>query len=289
MFGGNSQKRGDPMAASTNTQDLTPEAVRAVLRTQRLGRTLHIMDHTPSTNTAALALAQKGAEDGTVVVAERQTAGRGRLGRRWYSPPGENLYCSVILRKAPATERLSEWLSWVPLISAVAAARAVQAVTGLQPSLKWPNDILIGQRKLGGLLCESSGSQKHGTLVVVGIGINVNARRESFPVDLREVATSLASEAGRSFDRGILLAALLSELESRHLALLSGKPADYVNEYSTLCSTLGRQVRVNLAGGNNVEGRADSIAPDGSLRIIEAGTQSGGAREVRTGDVIHLR
>ncbi len=112
------------MSSPTDSQTLTSEAIRAVLRTKTFGRTLHILQETSSTNTAALALAQKGAEDGTVVVAERQTAGRGRLGRSWYSPAGANLYCSVIVRQTPGPTQLTEWLSWVPLLSAVAAARA---------------------------------------------------------------------------------------------------------------------------------------------------------------------
>ncbi|MBI4400943.1 MAG: biotin--[acetyl-CoA-carboxylase] ligase [Nitrospirae bacterium] len=277
------------MSPPTDFQALTPESVRAVLRTRKLGQTLHILEETPSTNTAALALAQKGAEDGTVVVAERQTAGRGRLGRRWFSPPGENLYCSVILRPTPAPDRIAEWLSWAPLLSAVATARAVQAVSGLHPLLKWPNDILVGHRKLGGVLCESNGSHAHGTFVVVGIGLNVNTKRENFPDDLREIATSLAAEAGHSFDRAALLAALLAELEATAESLLMGKPTTFVHVYTALCSTVGRRVRVNLAGGESVEGWADSIGMDGSLRIKKDGANTETMLEVRAGDVIHLR
>lgn len=277
------------MSAPTDFQALTPESVRAVLRTRKLGRILHLLEETPSTNTAALALAQTGAEEGTVVVAERQTAGRGRLGRRWFSPSGENLYCSVILRPTPAPDRMAEWLSWAPLISAVAAARAVQTVSGLSPSLKWPNDILVGHRKLGGVLCESNGSHTHGTFVVVGIGLNVNTKREDFPDELRAIATSLAAEAGHSFNRAVLLAALLAELEATAESLLLGKPTTLVHMYTARCSTLGRQVRVNLAGGESIEGLADSIAPDGSLRVIRDQSTGGGIIEVRAGDVIHLR
>jgi BirA family biotin operon repressor/biotin-[acetyl-CoA-carboxylase] ligase len=277
------------MSSPADSQALTPETIRAVLHTKSFGRTLHILHETPSTNTAAMALAQKGAEHGTVVVAERQTAGRGRLGRSWYSPAGENLYCSVIVRQTASQTRLAEWLSWLPLLSAVASARAIQAVAALQARLKWPNDILIGQRKLGGVLCESNGSRTQGRFVVVGIGINVNTPRNAFPDDLRDLATSLAAEAGHSCDRVALLATLLSELENCIENLSAQQSADLKREYTKLCSTLGRQVRVSLASGESVAGQADAINPDGSLRIIRNGANTGTILDLRAGDVIHIR
>jgi len=277
------------MSLPTVSQTLTPETIRAALRTKTFGRTLHILHETPSTNTAAMALAQKGAEDGTVVVAERQTAGRGRLGRSWYSPAGENLYCSVIVRQTQSQTRLEEWLSWLPLLSAVAAARAIQAVAALQARLKWPNDILINQQKLGGVLCESNGSRSQGRFVVVGIGINVNTPRNAFPDDLRDLATSLAAEAGHSCDRVALLATLLSELENCIENLSAQQSVDLKREYTKLCSTLGRQVRVSLASGESVEGQADAINPDGSLRLIRNGANAGTILDLRAGDVTHVQ
>ena len=277
------------MSLPTASQTLTPETIRAALRTKTFGRTLHILHETPSTNTAAMALAQKGAENGTVVVAERQTAGRGRLGRSWYSPAGENLYCSVIVRQTQSQTRLEEWLSWLPLLSAVAAARAIQAVAALQARLKWPNDILINQQKLGGVLCESNGSRSQGRFVVVGIGINVNTPRHAFPDELRDLATSLAAEAGHRINRVALLSALLSELELC-IGNLSAQPsAEVKREYTKLCSTLGRQVRVSLASGESVEGHADAINSDGSLRLIRNGANAGTILDLRAGDVTHVR
>ncbi|MBI5410514.1 MAG: biotin--[acetyl-CoA-carboxylase] ligase [Nitrospirae bacterium] len=280
------------MVTPADSQPLTKEAIHALLRTTTFGRTLHILQTTTSTNNEAMALAQQGAGDGTVVVAETQTAGKGRLGRRWYSPPEENLYCSVIMRNVPADD-LSGWLSAVPLLSAVAVAQAIQAVAGLKPFLKWPNDILVGDRKLGGLLCESSLGGPSRTLartfVVVGIGLNVNSRRESFPEEIREIATSIAAETGRLIDRASLLATILLELEIYSEALLTRPPETFLSGYARLCSTLGRRVRVNLAEGKTVEGLADSIAPDGSLRIIRDQANGGGVVEVRAGDIVHLR
>lgn len=277
----------------TSHSPLTVASVRPLLTTRTLGRTLHLLNETTSTNAIALALAQEGAEHGTVVTAEVQTAGRGRLGRHWHSPAGENLYCSVILRKI---EIELQWrgMCWIPLVSAVAAARAVEAISGLTPALKWPNDLLLGARKLGGVLCESSGLgskggfDQHG-FVIVGIGINVNTPRDAFPGDLRDIATSLAGETGRQFDRAALLAALLEALEHRYEALLAKQSTGVEEEYRKLCATVGRRVRIELAGGERMEGRADAILEDGSLRIVRDDAHAGVMVEIRAADVVHLR
>lgn len=271
---------------------LTKGAVQALLRTQRLGRALQLLKETTSTNMEAVCLAQLGIEHGTVVVAEHQTAGKGRLGRSWHSPAGGNLYCSVILRATMPPEQAPKGLPWIPLASAVAAARAVKTVTGLQPAVKWPNDLLVGHRKLGGLLCESGVAGRQNLYVVVGIGINVNTPREAFPVDLQDAATSLVTELSHPVDRAALLAAFLFELEGRVNPLLAGltvKSSDLLHEYSSLCSTLGRKVRVSLADGATVEGVAHSIAVNGSLCIVESDGKAGKLVEVHAGDVIHLR
>lgn len=272
---------------------MTSSALAAALSTTTLGRSLHILEETSSTNSVASALAQNGAADGTVVFAERQTAGRGRLGRQWYSPPGKNLYASVLLRRTPVSEHAAQWLNWVPLLSALAVGRAIQVMTGLQPSLKWPNDILLGERKVGGLLCESSGLGTLSSFVIVGIGLNVNVWREAFPEDLRDHATSLAAEAGHPFDRVALLAMILSELELRYDAFFSNRFADISHEYDLRCSTVGQRVRVEMAHGTYIEGLAESIAADGSLRLLvqdsTGGSEQGTVIDVRCGDITHLR
>jgi BirA family biotin operon repressor/biotin-[acetyl-CoA-carboxylase] ligase len=191
------------------------------------------------------------------------------------------------LRTVPPPERLPGWLSWIPLVSGVAVLRTVQAVAGFTPTLKWPNDVLVGDRKLGGVLCESSGFGTTTAVMVVGIGVNVNESRDSFPDELRAVATSLFAETGCRFDRVTLLAGLLSEVEARSAAILSTTPAAVREEYMRLCSTLGRRVQVTLATGESLRGLADSIEPDGGLRIIHDG--SGQELTIRAGDVLHLR
>jgi BirA family biotin operon repressor/biotin-[acetyl-CoA-carboxylase] ligase len=274
------------MATPAAFQPLTVPGIQRALSTKTFGRTLHVLEEVASTNTTAAALAQESAPHGTVVVAESQTAGRGRLGRHWHSPSGKNLYCSVLLRTMPAREQQSLWLSWIPLTAALAVSRAVQVFTNLKPSVKWPNDILVGNRKLGGILCESSGIGTAHATVIVGIGLNVNIRRDEFPEDLREIATSLAIETRHPCDRTALLAALLAELETRYESFLAGNHGDILKEYMLRCSTIGRRVRIELAHGEQMDGAADSIQTDGSLRIIRDDRT---AVDVRAGDVIHLR
>jgi BirA family biotin operon repressor/biotin-[acetyl-CoA-carboxylase] ligase len=267
-------------------QPLDAQTIQRALSTKMLGRSLHVLAEVASTNTAAAALAQESAPHGAVVVAESQTAGRGRLGRHWHSPSGKNIYCSVLLRALPAREQQPLWLSWIPLIAALAISRAVQVVTGLKPSVKWPNDILIGNRKLGGILCESSGIGTAHASVIVGIGLNVNIRRDEFPDDLREIATSVAVESGHPCDRTALLTALLAELETRCESFLAGNHGDILEEYMLRCSTIGRRVRIELAHGEQMDGTAESIRPDGSLRILR---NDHATVDIRAGDVIHLR
>jgi BirA family biotin operon repressor/biotin-[acetyl-CoA-carboxylase] ligase len=174
------------------------------------------------------------------------------------------------------------------LISAVAAARAIQMVTGLTARVKWPNDLLIDEHKVGGLLCESSAREPvSSSYLVLGIGINVNTSQESFPPELRDRATSLAIRTGRHIEKAGLLSALLQELEHALDSLASARPEELIRSYTSYCATIGRRVRIDL-GADSLEGRADSIAQDGSLRVSRDG-QEDQIVEVRAGDVIHVR
>jgi len=267
-------------------QPLNAHTIQRALSTKAFGRALRVLGEVASTNTHTAALAEENVPHGTVVVAESQTAGRGRLGRHWHSPSGKNLYCSVLLRTMPAREQQPLWLSWISLIAALAVSRAVQVTTSLKPSVKWPNDILIGNRKLGGILCESSGVGTAHATVVVGIGLNVNVRRDEFPEELREIATSLAIEAGHPCDRTALLAALLGEMETRCESFLAGNHEDILKEYMLRCSTVGQRVRIELAHGEQMDGTAESIQTDGSLRVIRDDRTTA---DIRAGDVVHLR
>lgn len=273
------------MRRSVSSQPLTADAVRSALSTRILGRSLYLFDETLSTNSAAAKLARDGAPHGTLVVAEHQTAGRGRLGRQWHSPAAGNLYCSLLLRELPTPNRVS----WIPLVAAVAVASAIDQVTGLRTALKWPNDMLVAERKIGGILCESTGLGTSAAVLVVGIGLNVNANRDELPDDIRPFATTMAAEAGQFFSRAELIGRLLAEFEPRYERLLSPESTMTLDEYRARCSTLGQLVRAEVGQGQWVRGRATAIADDGSLELMPDDRATTSPISVRAGDIVHLR
>lgn len=239
-----------------------------------------------------MTLAQNGAEGGTVVVAEAQSAGRGRHARIWFSPPGLNLYCSIIVRGLGQALSLADWLSWVPLTTALAVAEAVQGVAATSLALKWPNDLLLDERKVGGILCESSLAIPDNPIVVIGIGLNVNVSHEAFPDELRLIATSLFESSHRLVDRNRLLAQLLLELEQSLDELRDHGPSRLLQAYQRRCTTLGRQVRVILGADEELLGTAVAITSDGTLQVKPSADAAGMDKalvDVRAGDVIHVR
>jgi BirA family biotin operon repressor/biotin-[acetyl-CoA-carboxylase] ligase len=241
-------------------------------------RDIRVVAETGSTNSDLLGDARDGLAEGTVLVAESQSAGRGRLGRQWVSPPGAALTFSVLLRPG-AVPQASR--GWVPLLAGVAVALAVRAETGVDASLKWPNDVQASGAKLAGILAEQAGGA-----IVVGIGINVSAGRDELPV---ASATSLALEGAEGVAPGRLLAGVLGELQRWYLAW-AGRLGDAAGsglhrEYHRLCGTLGRQVRVSLPGGRTVAGVASEVDQTGRLVVRSAG----GPVPVSAGDVIHVR
>jgi BirA family transcriptional regulator, biotin operon repressor / biotin---[acetyl-CoA-carboxylase] ligase len=189
---------------------LAPEAALPRLR-GRFGRPYEHVGSTPSTQL----LLAPDAPEGALVVAEEQTAGRGRLGRRWLAPAGTSLLCSLQLRPTVGTERLPELTG----VAARACAEAITALTGLEPALKLPNDVLVDGRKVAGILAEGREGR-----IVLGMGINVNVTADELPQDVDRPATSLLVESGREHDRVELLAELLERLERRYEAWLSGAP-----------------------------------------------------------------
>jgi BirA family transcriptional regulator, biotin operon repressor / biotin---[acetyl-CoA-carboxylase] ligase len=272
---------------------LTRETIHSTLSTTWLGRRIELFDSLPSTNREAAQLAQADVEHGTVVAADGQTAGRGRLSRTWFSPPGANLYCSVILRTARPPERLTEWLSWLPLVSALAAAEAIEQVSSLHVSVKWPNDLLISERKVGGILCESGTGIRSDPFQIIGIGINVNVDHDDWPTELRESATSIWQERKIVVDRNRLLAQVLFELEQCLDELVVHGTNRIAMAYHQRCSTIGHTVRATLGNGEIVVGLAEGISQDGSLRVRPQAPQPGsGTPEVvhlRVADIIHVR
>ena len=272
---------------------LTRDTIHSTLSTTSLGRRIELFGCLPSTNREAAQLAQAEVEHGTVVVADSQTAGRGRLSRTWFSPPGANLYCSIILRVMRPPERLVEWLSWLPLISAIAAAEAIEQVSSIHVSVKWPNDLLISERKVGGILCESGTRPQSDPFQIIGIGINVNVDHDDWPADLRDSATSLWQERKIVVDRNRLLAQLLLDLEQCVDELTIHGTNRLTLAYHQRCSTIGQTIQATLASGDVVVGLAEGIGQDGSLRVRPQVTQPGsGTLEVihlRVADIIHVR
>ncbi len=245
----------------------------AVLRPGGLWRRIDVVKETGSTNADLLAAAET-ADQGIVLVAESQNAGRGRLGRTWTSPPRAALTFSMLLRPSlPAKKR-----GWLPLITGVAAASAIQAVSGLEARLKWPNDVLIADRKTAGILAEATGP-----FVVAGIGINVSSTQAELPPPGPGglPPTSLATAGADGVTREALLTALLAEFERLYVA-----DAAWSGEYLRWSATVGTQVRVELPGDRTLTGIATGIDEDGQLLVA---TSDGVPVAVSAGDVVHLR
>ncbi len=192
-------------------------SVAHLLESERIGKKIISLQDTVSTNAVAFRMAEDGAEEGGVIIAERQTGGKGRLGRNWASPAGVNLYCSVILRP-PIQPVAAPQLTF---LSVIAVARAIEQLTPLKARIKWPNDILINGKKVAGLLNEMSAETDKVNFVILGIGVNLNMTQEQFPGDLRHPATSLFIENGVKADRTGFTRVMLHELDSLYSAFLA--------------------------------------------------------------------
>ena len=272
---------------------LAVSAIQAFLTTESLGRRIHMHERLDSTNREAMAMAQAGAGHGTLLLADAQTAGKGRMARTWFSPPGLNIYASVIIRVPMEPSRMAVWLSWLPLMAALGVAEAIETIADARVAVKWPTDLLIGERKLAGILCESGTSPGVGAFQVIGMGINVNGMRTDFPEELQESATSIRQETGGLVDRNRLVAQLLTGLESRMKELLSAGREPLAHAYRRRCATIGKTVKAMLADGHECVGMAEAIAEDGSLTLVQASAsganQAPVVRQLRAADIVHVR
>ena len=272
---------------------LSLDAIHSTLATQALGHRIELRDQIKSTNREAIALAHAGVEHGTVVVADSQTEGRGRLSRQWFSPPGVNLYCSIVIKKTINADRLAEWLSWLPLMTALAAAESIETVAAAHVTVKWPNDLLIAERKVGGILCESGTGARSGPFQVIGIGLNINGERNDFPEDLREAATTIRHETGLPVERNRLLAKFLHELEACVEEFESRGSERVALAYQQRCSTIGKTIKATLTDGKEFVGLAEGIEQDGALRVIQRPLPTDGRppdiQHLRVADIVHLR
>jgi len=242
------------------------------------GWRVEVTEASPSTNAELSARARAGEPAGLVLVAEHQTAGRGRLDRVWVTPPRAALTFSLLVR--PDAVPVVRW-PWLPLLTGLAVVEAVHDVAGVPATLKWPNDVLVGDLKLAGILVELVEAPS-GAAAVVGVGLNVSSTREELPV---ETATSLRLSGAGTVDRSALLPAVLARFSHWYDAWSGSRGADVLAAYRAACSTLGRQVRVDLPGGAPLLGRAVDVDDDGRLLVDDGRT----VRPLGAGDVVHVR
>jgi BirA family transcriptional regulator, biotin operon repressor / biotin---[acetyl-CoA-carboxylase] ligase len=277
-----------PEASSSRWSDLDRPALDAPALSAALGRdgglwrSLEVVERTGSTNADLLARAAEGAPEGTVLVAELQETGRGRLDRIWTSPPRAGLTVSLLLRPdVPAARR-----GWLPLLTGVALAESVGEITGVRASLKWPNDLLaLDGRKLAGILAEAATSSPGGPAVVVGTGLNVNTNAAELP----DTGTSLSVVTGRPVDRGPVLLGFLRAFERRYRGWVTalGDPvaSGLARDYLAWSSTVGSTVEVTMPDGSLLSGTAQAVDWDGRLVVATAE----GPVELASGDVRHVR
>ncbi len=265
---------------------IDPAALRReLIRPDSLWRSVEVVAETGSTNADLAGRARAGAELGAVLVTDFQSAGRGRQGRTWTAPPGTNIAMSVLLR--PAGIEPGRW-TWLPLLTGLAVSDGLRQALDLPAVLKWPNDVLVNDRKLCGILAERVDTPD-GPAAVVGMGINVTLSPEQLPVPTATSVAIAAAElgaAGLVLSRTTLITHILVSLERilRHWSTVDNDAAMSI-AYVERCSTIGRRVRVLLAGDQAVEGVAESIDPDGRL-VVATDT---GRRVFGAGDVVHLR
>jgi BirA family biotin operon repressor/biotin-[acetyl-CoA-carboxylase] ligase len=259
---------------------LTAWEIQAGLGTDQIGKKVHFFSNVDSTNTAAFRLALNGASEGEVVVVESQTAGKGRMGRQWESPSGVNIYLSIILRPPFPPSKIP----LITLMTAVACAEAIEEVAGVLPAIKWPNDLLLGEKKIGGILTEADMEMDKINFIIVGIGINVNMPRSAFPPSIRDTATSLQEVLGKQVSRVTIIQTLLQKFELWYTRFKEGRGKEIKRRWEELSQIRGKHVSVAFMG-EMVQGMALEIDADGALLIQEAG---GAVKRIVAGDV-HVR
>jgi len=259
---------------------ILPNRVKAGLQTKIIGRTIHYFRSLPSTNDIAKELAQKGAKEGTVIVAETQTRGRGRLRRRWISPRG-GLWFSIILRPRISPKDAPK----LTLMTSVAVTKTINKLFDLEAEIKWPNDVLVKGKKVCGILTETSTRGDALDFAVVGVGVNANFSVHDFPKNLQVSSTTLKEELKRKIERETLLRSLLEATEHYYSMYIQGKFNTILAEWKSLSKFLGSYVEV-LSFDEKIEGWASDIDKNGAL-VIRLGDQI--IRKIVSGDVTILK
>jgi BirA family biotin operon repressor/biotin-[acetyl-CoA-carboxylase] ligase len=246
-----------------------------------IGRKIFFYETIDSTNTIAAELAEKGEAEGAVIIADCQKKGRGRLGRHWVSPPGVNIYMSILLR--PDIELKDATL--LTIMAAIGCTVALRRVTGIDITIKWPNDLIVSDKKVGGILTEMRIVHRKIEYAITGIGINVNMDSDALPDVIKEVATSVKMEAGTLYSRTEIITEILNEISHWYKILKEERRQELLSQWEQLTSTLGREVKVNL-GKETLTGLAESIDGEGMLILR---LPSGTLRVIRDGDLTFLR
>ncbi len=275
----------------TKSPDLSLEEIKNSLQ-KTIFKDIIYFQHIDSTNTHAMELASKGFQEGTVLIADEQIQGRGRLGRKWLSPAGKNLYMSVILKP----HILPQDAAFLTLMSAVACASALRRLTSVPVSIKWPNDLMVSDlsecghatqagRKLGGILTEIKADMDRIMHAVIGIGININLDAEDMPDEIKDTATSIKNESGDAQSRTLIAVEILKELDRWYNILLNKGKVTIKDKWLKLSSTIGRAVKVTVMD-TIFEGTAMDIDENGML-ILQLSDNS--FKKISAGDVTILR
>lgn len=266
--------RGYRLAGVPDT--IAEEEVASRLQTERMGRQIRYFSRIDSTNQYAKRIAEEGAPDGTLIIADEQTAGKGRSGRTWVTPPAEAIAFTLLLRPELSPDRIS----MVTLVMGLAVTNAVNSLYGVSAGIKWPNDVVIKGRKLCGILTEMSAEVRQVNYIVIGVGINANLT--SFPEEIREIATSLRLELSRDINRAELIARVMAEFERLYAEFeVQGDLGAVMQEYNELCLNAGSKVRV-LDPNGEYTGTSRGINSMGEL-LVE--TEDGKMQEVYAGEV----
>lgn len=246
------------------------------LKTKVIGKKIYSYASIDSTNNIAYKMAEEGADEGSVIVAEEQKKGKGRIGRSWSSPKG-GIYFSLILRPGMVPTEVSK----LTLVAAVSVAQAIRELTGISALIKWPNDILVNNKKLCGILTELKAEQDQTSFVILGVGINVNTKPSLLP----KHATSITKELGRDFPKVDLMRKLLKNIETHYILFKNNKFKDIIGEWKDLSAILGSRVKV-MDKAHNIEGMAIDVDEGGALIVR---LDNGLNERILAGDIIKVR
>jgi BirA family transcriptional regulator, biotin operon repressor / biotin---[acetyl-CoA-carboxylase] ligase len=249
----------------TIPDNVSPDEIRIGLKTKFLGQVIHYEESVDSTQKIAQRLAYDLAPEGSVVIAEEQVLGRGRLERKWYSPKYTGIWMSMILRPRIPIAKAPQ----LTLITAVAVVQAIEELTGLLPTIKWPNDILINGKKVTGILTELQAEADQVSAIIIGIGMNVNQTKEDFPEELQSIATSLAIEKGENISRAALIRAVFTNIERLYLLYLDKGFAPVKILWESYAISIGKNIIARTLTGS-IHGKAMGITDDGVLMIEDS-------------------